>query len=378
MQRRANNAVRASAVLVAFAIVWARSPQVLATEIPRIVLHAGTEAELLTRVRGQTADLPIQLVVAEEAPSNLQPLAGAAEVGARYGASIVIWFEPTKASGWDIYIADVAQGDLLVRRVVIQAGADRLDASAAAEAAALIVRSTLSSLTAGGRIGVAAEDTQAKPADEKGGKEVSVPEPHATEEISPDDALSAGGGGRGARTRMLFLRAGLQIGADLAPAVPYYGPAAFGGFRFGSLELGGGASYALGRTIEDSFTRIRLVRYGVAVRGATILWSPGPFELSAGMELGALVYERTTEALEARVRATPSRSIWTPVVSPALDASYWPASVPLGFFASITVDLPAAVPVFEYETPDGEVERARAWPFQPRLTLGFLLRSDFF
>ena len=111
------------------------------------VVVADGAGEVVARVEGQVSDLEVELVIAREVVDDD---AAARALAARHGARVVVWFR-LDGDAWLVHVAEPAKGARLVRRVVADGA---LATSAAAESAALVVRSVLRALAGGGAIGV--------------------------------------------------------------------------------------------------------------------------------------------------------------------------------------------------------------------------------
>ena len=149
--------------MLALATVVTLAPTAARAGAPlRVLILGGADADdVVARVEGQVADLPVTLArgpALAEASDLAAQLAAARAHARAHAADAVVWFARDD-DGWTVSVADPAGGRLLVRRVDAAAGA--LSASAALEAAALVVRTAVRGLAAGGEIGVAPEPTAA-------------------------------------------------------------------------------------------------------------------------------------------------------------------------------------------------------------------------
>jgi hypothetical protein len=109
----------------------------------RVLLIAPAEAELTARILGQTRDLGVTLEVADGAAPQSSELAALA--GRARAAAIVVWTEPRRGIGLDLYVLRVDNAELRARHVSTPER-EALASSTTAEMAALVVRSELAAL----------------------------------------------------------------------------------------------------------------------------------------------------------------------------------------------------------------------------------------
>ena len=126
----------------------------------KAVLIGQPDPVLLERIRGQTGDLIWDLVVEETTGQpNMEQARTAAE---RHGVEAVIWFEAPASGGLVVKVAEVEQNRLFTRRIE-PPGKEEVHAySTTAEAAALVVRSSLMSLASGAPLSESFEERPAR------------------------------------------------------------------------------------------------------------------------------------------------------------------------------------------------------------------------
>lgn len=124
----------------------------------RLVLVQPENAQLITRVAGQTRDLGVALVVAPGGWSS-GTVEQAAQVARARGADFVARVHRTSQGVLEVRVYAARQRSLRARNVPSHARSDRLKTSAELEAAALVLRGELSAL-----IEVEREAAQAPPA----------------------------------------------------------------------------------------------------------------------------------------------------------------------------------------------------------------------
>ena len=122
----------------------AASAQLTAAEVVGAAPH---DTELVTRVTGQTRDLPLHLRWVELALDARPSAAQMAQAAREQAAEIVVAIRGNGATGQTVYVYD-AQHDALRTRRVAPSKHERMSRSAAAETVALIVRGELRALLA--------------------------------------------------------------------------------------------------------------------------------------------------------------------------------------------------------------------------------------
>jgi hypothetical protein len=330
---------------------------------PPVVLLVTEDPELGARVRGQISDLPYRLVVLDDpaaVSADADPQEIAAKLARGHHAELVVWLEPGPRGGWKMIAADVSHGDLLVRQVALAPGDDRFASSAAAEAAALVVRSTLLSLSRGARLG------------EPPRLAVRTPEPPASE------VARRVADARHVPERWVFIEAHLAVGKDSAELGPWYGPGGFVGGHFDDWEAGVVGTYGGSRELTDAFSRLRVRRYDLGARISRGLWSSRGFEVLGSGEAGALVFERHAAALASNVTATPDARSVSPRLGLFAEARFRSGAVPVAIVLSFGGDVVFLPPALQYVRGAETLERARLWPIQPAVHLAVQLRSESF
>ncbi len=135
----------------------------------KAVVIGQVEPALLERVRGQTGDLSWDLRLEETSGQpDLEQARAAAE---RHGAEAVIWFEAPAGGGLVVNVMEIEQSRLLSRNIEPPGKGEVHAYSATAEAAALVVRSSLMSLASGAPLG---EPVEGRPADRQTAAEEEV------------------------------------------------------------------------------------------------------------------------------------------------------------------------------------------------------------
>lgn len=330
----------------------------------RTVVRAAASAdrELLSRVQGQTVDVAVELLPASDPLERTvsAQLRAAVALSRVHDARVVIWFRHLPDGAVVVYVADPGAGTVLIRQVAapLQSGA-AVDPSAAAEAAALVVRSALKALAAGGRIGVERAEVAAVP-------DAETPPPAAVGEV------------HGASDRSAWLTSVGWHGAfDGASDFGAHGITARVGWQRGRLILSAMVAASLPAVIEDELTSVEIARHAAAASVGLEMWSGERVALGAELGVGAVGFFRSTVALTTEALPTPSRVTTALLIAPGLRLRVRPLSSirSLWLHLGAAADVVVGRPELGYETDAGFVRRDQLWPVQPRLELGVGLRA---
>lgn len=340
----------------------ARAQGTASTSVAVVRVVSPADEELLERVRGQTIDLPVELRVDRTAiitsgaePPLEEQLAAARALAASHGARIVVWFRSDPdSSHTTVFIAEPAADRVLMRR--IDHGGDAAPAlarSAAFEAAALVVRSSIKALAAGGRIGV---ETRARPA---------PPPPPPVPELPPAPRAS------------VFAVAALGWTGALTDAELRGHNAVAGRIGLGrdNVQLAIDAAFGAEVAYRDDRTVVHLARHRLGVDAEYARALGVRSTLSAALGAGAVWFERATDTLDAGVMATPATRTLVPIASASLRWRYRPSRAPIALELSAGVEASARVAHFGYQLDGGFVERTTMWPVAPRLGLALFVES---
>ncbi len=330
----------------------------------RTVVRAAASAdrELLSRVQGQTVDVAVELLPESnplEKTVSAQ-LRAAVVLSREHDARVVIWFRHLSDGAVVVYVADPGAGTVLIRQVAGPAErGSPVDPSVAAEAAALVVRSALKALAAGGRIGVERAEVAATPDGE-------APPRAPVVEV------------RRASGRTAWLTSVGWHGAfDGASDFGAHGLTARVGRQRGRLIVAAMVAASLPAVIEDDLTSVEIARHAAAASLGVEMWSGERAALSAELSVGAVGFFRSTVALSPEALPTPSRVTAALLIAPGFRLRVRPLSsiqslwLELGAFADVVIGRPE----LGYETDAGFASREKLWPVQPRLELGVGLRA---
>ena len=319
----------------------------------RVVVLAGRDDDaIIARVEGQVADLPVTLTrgPAPAAAHDLsRQLAAAGAIARTTDADAIVWFI-ADGDGWIVNVADPTAGRVLVRR--IDGGAGAMDRSAALEAAALVVRTALRGLAAGGEIGVIAEPPPT----------TTAPPPSPPPPPPPDATPSAA-------TRLAPLaEIGWIAALDGDAAAGHHGLAAALGVRRGRWQLAATVAHFPATARTSALATIAIDRQALGLAGAHTLLAHPAWRLQLGLALAATRFGRATTQTSGALMATADRATWSATITPAVRIDRR-----LGRAAWLALDVGATalatVPAFEVRGPAGAAEVARLWAVEPTLAL---------
>lgn len=320
-----------------------------------LILADDDDDEVVARIEGQVADLPVALArgAALDGAGALASQLATAQARARaQAADAVVWFV-RDGDGWIVHVADPAAGRLLVRRV--DSGAGAMSASAALESAALMVRTALRGLAAGGEIGVVPEvivAPQRAPTPPRVAAAARVAEP-ATPGVAP------------------IATVGWRATLDGDAAAGHHGLTAGLGVARGRWQVALALAYLPPRTQASTLATLELDRQELGVAVQRALFGSARWRVTVTASASAVRFGRATTATAATLTATDDRATWTAALAPTLGAARR-----LGAGAWLELDLGASVlttvPVFGVEGDAGFVEVARPWRIEP--TIGLRVR----
>ncbi len=318
----------------------------------RVVVLAGRDDDaVIARVEGQVADLSVTLTrgPAPAAAHDLaRQLAAAGAIARTTDADAVVWFV-ADGDGWIVNVADPAAGRVLVRR--IDGGAGAMDRSAALEAAALVVRTALRGLAAGGEIGVVAEPpTTTSPP--------PPPPPPAAPRATPPAAPGVAP----------LAEVGWIAALDGDAAAGHHGLAAALGVRRGRWQLAATVAHFPATARTSALATIAVDRQAFGLAGARALLARPAWRLHVGLALAATRFGRATTATSGALMATADRATWSATVTPTVRIDRR-----LGRAAWLALDVGATalatVPAFEVRGPAGAAEVGRLWAVEPTVAL---------
>ena len=383
-----------AAVLVCGAL--AASPPARAQEARlRVVIGiaSDTDALLAARVHGQVADLEVDVVdvpvAASGASSIADRIALARSLAQGVGAAVAVWFEAGAADPHaDAVLACVA--DLRTVRVLIRAvgsevppadselpaplalaaGGGTGPTSATLEQAALVVRTALRALAAGGVIGVE-PSPDAPPAPLVAASNAS-PAAVPPVPVAPVEPLAEVA--RGVELGWT-VELGWSAAFDGGPTVAQ-GLAGRVGFVVDWFEVSVEGVGGFPASAKDAWATIDLSRHLLAVSLAARLELAEGLDLSLGLAAGAGAYRRSAGRAASGVTLDGPRTLWSFLLAPGAGLSWIPdPSVGFGFLFSVSGEWLPAAPVVGYVV-GGRFEAVHElWSFQPRIGVSLVFES---
>lgn len=311
-----------------------------------IRIDGAANQELWSRIAGQTVDLDAELIAvhgAVEAGLDAE-LDAACALADEHDARVVVWFRQLPGQSLIVYVAEPRADTVFVRSMGNDGERGPAVRSATLEAAALVVRSALRALAAGGTIGITTAQVRA-------------------EEEPP--------------LLRWHMGVGAQVVGDGASQGGHYGLAARVGASRGQLRVHAELSSYPAITSSDALTSISVARHGAGLAAGYVTSADarrGPV-LAIELGAGALLYQRSTVAFSPDVVPREPASSYAVVISPGARML-----LPLGrrghmLEAVLAADVVLGAPHFGYQENDRFVLRNALWPLQPRLGIGLVLQS---
>jgi hypothetical protein len=278
----------------------------------------------------------------------------------------VVWFR-RDGDAWIVYVAEPEADRLLVRRIPTDGG--RMAGSTAAEAAALVVRTALRALAAGGTIGVDAPEPAPPP---PAPVVVAAPPPDSDRAMRP---LRAFGGVAG--------RSVVDGASDLG----HPGVAARIGAAGGRWRVATAGAFHPPIAHERPEATIEVARFDLGVSLGVDLAGAAHdgdhdgdhdrsrrWRATAELGLGVARYGRRTTVAADPLLATPSTTSWAALASPAvrvarrITASAW-------IELAVGIDFIGNAPEFGVASGDMFTVHTTLWPAEPHAGLGLVIDS---
>ncbi len=331
-----------------------------------VLVASEDDAVLATRIEGQTADLDAVVEQLEHAalPADLSvQLATARRVASDRDADAVVWFRHDR-DGWIVHVAEPAGDRVLVRRVHEREGA--MSSSAAIESVAVIVRTAIRGMAAGGEIGVS-DGASVPPV------VIAATPPPVAAAITPSAT-----GASESSVRPLRPFAELGWSGVLDGAAGHHGIGARIGAAGGPFRVAAVGAHHPATTYTSSDATIEVERQavgvalGLDVHGAAQRRRTARWRIAADLAVAMARFRRSTTSTSAGLEATAAAVSWTPVATPAvrlgrrLAPSTW-------ITLSIGVDLVARPPEFGVAGGGMFIPVASQWPLQPHAGVGIVI-----
>ncbi len=348
------------------------------------VLLGRVDAELLARIGGQTADLDWALIVEET--DRVPDMSRAQAAGEKHGVPVVMWFEVSDRGGWVVNVAEIASRRLFSRHIEPPSEEETLASSTLAEAAALVVRSTLMAVAAGDEIGeVVADDS---------GPTSTGATPPVGASGQPSEPPGAGTGPTasswqfsvGWQLALVPVRDELPSEQDGQNPSFQHGPSCRGALELGRWELALALSGAPWPSeLKDDELTVRIHRLQALATIGYALLQGDELRLTAAAGAGAVGFYRST-------RVHPeAEELWAdepPAVSAALLLRLGPrlqwfpswTSHLLGLELALGADIVPAAPTFgvrqgEIEEPERVDDRYTLWPVHVVGSIALVFRT---
>lgn len=348
-----------------FASAYAPSPAHADERLHVVIVSGPRDAALLDRVEGQVADLEATLERdTTSMPASPLPvqLVTARRLARTHTADVVVWFVRDRGD-IIVHVTDTGGDRVLVRR--IEGGSGTMAESAAIEAAAVVVRTAVRGLAAGGEIGVVVEkELPPDPPDP-----IGPPRPRDT---PPSEDLGS--------VRPLRPSATVSWSSvlDGESDTGHHGVSARLGVAGGPWRFAVALTHRPAATLSSPMATIDFERQtvgialGVDVAGGAQLRRAARWRVNTEVALAMTRFDRTTTATGATIEPTADRATWTPTATPAVRVS---RRIARGAWLELALgaDLVARAPEFGIATPTGFATIGRLWPVEPHAALGVVV-----
>lgn len=316
-------------------------------------LLSEADAELLLRIQGQTADLPV--VLQPEAREGLgrssdARLRHASELAGSHSA--VVYREPLPRGGQRLRL--LYRGRVFTREIAERepAGGDVLRASATVESAAVILRSAFRAILAGESLGDGVEDVLRS-------SEVESQAPSAPS-VAP--AL------RGFFAALLW-----QLGVDGASPQAAHALGLSLGWVAPRWLLRASLLLGIPGLISDGRSVVALSRHQLSLAAAWVALATPRVRLHVALAAGFCGYLRSTQQVDPADEATPPVLLPALCLTPQLGLWLRPAErLPLFVELALGADLSLGRPRLGYADGASFSEGSTLWPVQPVLSLSLL------
>ncbi|AKF04609.1 hypothetical protein DB32_001758 [Sandaracinus amylolyticus] len=320
-----------------------------AQDVRRAVLLGHIEPRLLGRVRGQTGDLPWALDRVENGAGDFER---ALAIGRARRAQVVVWFE-REGGAIVVNVAEVDERRLFARSIEVPMG----EASAALEAAALVVRGALSDLAQGGHVGIV----------------MPAPPPVAPEpepEPQPPPALP-----REEPDARLLVSLGAGIAIDGEAPRAHVGPAARIAVDVGIVELAVEGRSGVQEELDRDALTVLVTRFAARAGAAIELIDDGEWRATIGAGLGIAGHLRSTDVRDDSLEPTSPSTVATFLASGEVRGQWFPGAGPVGLELAVGADVLAIAPRFVVQRADGLEVLHAPWSVQPTVSLGLVIRA---
>ncbi|UJR82790.1 Hypothetical protein I5071_48550 [Sandaracinus amylolyticus] len=319
-----------------------------AQEVRRAVLLGHIEPRLLGRVRGQTGDLPWTIDRVENGAGDFER---ALAIGRARRAQVVVWFT-REGNAIVVSVAEVDERRLFARSIQAPTG----EASAALEAAALVVRGALSDLAQGGHVGIV---MPAPP------PVVVEPEPEVPVVPPPREEPDA----------RLLVSLGAAIAIDGEAPRAHIGPAARIAVDVGIVELAVEGRSGVQEDLDRDALTVLVTRFAARAGAAIELIDDGEWRATIGAGIGIAGHLRSTDVRDDSLEPTSPSTVATFLATGEVRGQWFPGAGPVGLDLAIGADVLAIAPRFVVQLADGLEVLHAPWSVQPTVSLGLVIRA---
>ena len=311
-----------------------------------------SDAELLLRMQGQTADLPVLLQAepaegsARTSASRLQQAADRAKAGV-----VMVYREPTPRGGHRLRL--LHRDRVLSRDLGDRPSLDTapLHASAALEGAAVMVRSAVKALLSGELLGDSIDAVLVGSEGDAG---------------SPARLAPAG-------LRGFFALLAWQVRVDGHSPHAAHDLGVSAGWTAERWLLRATVSLGIPALLQDDRSTLALSRHQLGLGLAWVPWSNARLRLQIGLVASLCAFLRSTQDVDPLYDATPPRLLPALCITPQLGLWLRPAArLPLFAELALGADVLWGQPRLGYADGATFVERGTLWPVQPALSLAVL------
>lgn len=316
-------------------------------------LFGESDAQLLLRIQGQTADLPVVLRPDWDDGAVRSPEARLRRATQLAGSQSAVVYRETQPSGGQ-RLRLLYQGRVFSRELSDRdpPPGDVLRASAIVESAAVILRSALRALLAGESLGDGVDDVLVNRA----------PDPVSGPAAIGSPAL-----------RGFFGALRWQLGVDGISPRAAHALGASGGFVADRWFVQASLLLGIPMLLEDARSVVALSRHQISLAVGWVLISGYRIRLHLAFAGGFCGYLRSTQQVDPAYDATAPALLPALCLSPQLGLWVRPTMrAPLFVDLSLGADLPLGRPRLGYAEGSDFAERSLLWPVQPALSVALL------
>ena len=316
-------------------------------------LFGESDAQLLLRIQGQTADLPVVLRPDWDDGASRSPEARLRRAAQLAGSQSAVVYRETQPSGGQrlrlLYKGRVLSRELSDRDPPF---GEVLRASAIVESAAVMLRSALRALLAGESLGDGVEDVLVS---------------HDSDSISGPAAIGS------PAVRGFFGALRWQLGVDGFSPHAAHALGASGGFVTDRWFVQASLLLGIPMLLDDERSTVALSRHQISLAVGWVAIAGHRIRLHLAFAGGFCGYLRSTQQVDPAYDATAPALLPALCLSPQLGLWVRPTMrAPLFVDLSLGADLPLGRPRLGYVEGSDFAERSLLWPVQPVLSVALL------